>query len=207
MNSEVIIRHHERPRTTLYVPKEEELPFSLKSLDVFRHAETDLDEASLRRIDDLWTEGEKQIDSHAWRGKTVFIILQPRAPQGKVRAGDGVIRQVTTSRPPMYSDHLWTSFGKSIRKALIKDWEEQKPKVEAARESIGIGEAIDFNDVDEYEKVMKTARAEYAMKTAPAMPVIKVYDERLLKEAHKSMSAIGFATINDRLIRHHDTNI
>lgn len=54
ITSDMLIRNHVTPRTSLYNPKEEDTPISIKYIDVTRITETDLDSQVEARAHDLW---------------------------------------------------------------------------------------------------------------------------------------------------------
>lgn len=53
-NSTFSTGHHKRPRSTLYVPTEEECPIPLKYVDVMRFIKTSLPESKLANTEDYW---------------------------------------------------------------------------------------------------------------------------------------------------------
>ena len=81
-NNEVLIRHHRTPRTTLYVPTEDECPVPLKWIDVTRFTQTSLDGASNNTIDDLWITNDATDLTEYWTGRTRFHLLKPAPPKG-----------------------------------------------------------------------------------------------------------------------------
>ena len=70
-----------------------------------------------------------------------------------------------------------------MRKAIAAEYEALRPVVEAARKEAGISEFLDPDDT-EAESVIKAAREKLALPAAPAMPTLRVYDERLTDPPH-----------------------
>ena len=70
-----------------------------------------------------------------------------------------------------------------MRKAIAAEYEALRPVIEAARKEAGITEFLDPEDADA-ESIIKAARAKFALPAAPAMPTLRVYDERLVDPPH-----------------------
>ena len=82
VNGTFITKHHVRPRTSLYVPTEDECPIPLKWIDVMRFTSTSLPEKGVRRIDDYWIEDGEGLLDYEWTGCTRFTLLKPIPPYG-----------------------------------------------------------------------------------------------------------------------------
>ena len=65
------------PRTEMFFPTEENLPFPLKYLDVQRHHHTNLSSQSEALIADYWPVAAPRELSAPWTGKVVFYLLRP----------------------------------------------------------------------------------------------------------------------------------
>ena len=108
MSEMVLIRHHRRPRQTLYVPHDEDCPLPTKWLDIFRTTETDLESLSERRVEDFWSttwndqEPDRQL-SEPWVGSTTFQILKPTPPPNHYYVLGRLTRLQKTNRP----DSVW----------------------------------------------------------------------------------------------------
>ena len=78
---ESLVRKHNTPRKTLYVPTPEEMPIPLKYIDVFRFTNTDLPSKSEATVHDFWTSGPIEL-SDDWIGTTKFHLLRPKPDPG-----------------------------------------------------------------------------------------------------------------------------
>ena len=89
----MLIRHHQQPRTKLFVPDEQLLPIPLKYVDVTRKTETTLESPSEKEISDYWNVplndsagGDPKAPdrelSDPWRGRTTFQRLRQPPPDG-----------------------------------------------------------------------------------------------------------------------------
>ena len=58
LTQDVLIRHHKIPRRHLFVPTKKNCPIPLEYIDVLRTTYTDLDSASERMFEGMWTEAE-----------------------------------------------------------------------------------------------------------------------------------------------------
>ena len=87
MSGNFIYRHHVDPRVKLYSPREESFPIALKSNDVSRTTQTNLDVKQEERIDDYWNiDGSRDL-SDPWTCFTQFTLLEEKLPEGYMRSG------------------------------------------------------------------------------------------------------------------------
>ena len=144
---DTVIRHHVNPRTTLFVPTDEDCPIPVKYIDVMRRTYTDLDTMAENTIDDLWTEDGAKALSNPWKGKTVFYILRPPAPPG-YRWVEGRLTKVQqTTRPDSIWPEVWQSLSKKQKQVEIAKWELDRVKRDEARTKRGIIE-VPADDTD-----------------------------------------------------------
>ena len=125
---------------------------------------------------DIWThEKDKDLGVH-WTGRTVFYLLRPKPPPGKMWAGEKLINAKKTSRPPYIDSRVWSdSISDPMRKSIAAEYELLRPVVESARTEAGISEFLDPDDASA-ESTIRAARDKLALPAAPAMPTLRVYD-------------------------------
>jgi len=173
MTPDLLIRHHNQPRTRLYVPVEKDLPIPLKYIDVMRVTYTNIDDKAEHNISDIWCIAEADVElSLSWIGTIHFSILRPQPPDGYKLVMGRLTRTQTTNRP----DNIWPAqrqlMSKKLRETAIKEWEIEKRKREEARAHRGI-HFVPSSEVEIFNKITD-AKAKYAQPDAPAMPVISV---------------------------------
>ena len=123
-------------------------------------------------------------------------------------AGDKLIQAKKTTRPPYIESHVWSySISDAMRKAIAAEYEAQRPLVEAARSEAGISEFLDPDD-SKAEKIIEAARRKLFLPAAPAMPTLRVYDERLheppnspFRPENNQIHHVGFVTAVGSLFR------
>ena len=76
IQGDFIYRHHNEPRSQLYVPKEETFPIPLKCIDVTWSTHTDLDVLQEKRNDDYWNVDSSRHLSNSWKGFTKITLLR-----------------------------------------------------------------------------------------------------------------------------------
>ena len=143
-------------------------------MDVYRHIETNLDSPSERTINDYWNVSLNVTLSDRWTGKTQFTILRPRPPPGYTWVDGRLTKVQQTSRPDSAWPEVWMSTSKKQKKLEIQKWEEEKPKLKAARDDRGIYE-IPADDKD-YLRTIAEARAKLSLPESPAMPLTLTCD-------------------------------
>ena len=74
-----LIRIHNKPRSALFVPKEDECPIPLRYLDVCRKTQTNILDKAESEIDDYWIQRKNIHLTSEWTGRTMFDILKPKA--------------------------------------------------------------------------------------------------------------------------------
>ena len=121
------------------------------------------------------------------------------------------------NRLATYEWKVWQNqISPAQRKIIADEWKSTLPLIEAARKELGIGEFLDPDD-DNAIPLIKEARKKFCVKEAPAMPTIRVYDERLPQVQTPStpsraatgtggISAVGFAALTGSLFRTYDSN-
>jgi len=68
----VLIRHINKPRTSMYVLQQEDCPIPLEYVDILRRTETDIDAKQEKTIRDFWTtEDADRTLSQPWIGSSV----------------------------------------------------------------------------------------------------------------------------------------
>ena len=204
-----VIRFHKQPRTTLFVPDPKSFPIPIKYIDVLRTTWTDLDEAPLRYSKDIWTDVKDKDLRVPWTGRTVFYLLRPKPPVGKMWAGDRLINAKATTRPPYIDSRAWCDLSNPLRKEISAEYGAIQPLVETARSEAGISEFLNPEDANA-EKIIEAARKKYSLQSAPAMPVLRVYDERQYDAPYSPFSPpsissglqnVGFASVTGSLFR------
>ena len=179
INQSCVVRIHNKPRTKLFVPHHSTFPIPIEYVDVLRTTWTDLDEAALSMFKDIWTTELDKDLGVLWTGRTVFYLLRPKPPPKKMWAGEKLINAKKTSRPPYIDSRVWSdSISDPMRKSIAAEYELLRPVVESARKEAGISEFLDPDDAHA-ESIIKAAREKLALPVAPAMPTLRVYDERL----------------------------
>ena len=104
----ISIRHHVTPRVHLYHPLKISFPIPLKYIDVTRLTVTDLEERELQHINDIWLDKqskeaiEYRINNTKWTGRTVFKILRKKLDPGYTWAGNKIIEEKPTTKPPQF---------------------------------------------------------------------------------------------------------
>jgi hypothetical protein len=169
---DTVIRHHVNPRTTLFVPSDEDCPIPVKYIDVMRRTYTDLDTMAENTIDDLWTEDGARALSNPWKGKTVFHILRPPAPPGYRWVESRLTKLQQTTRPDSIWPEVWQSLSKKQKQVEIAKWELDRVKRDEARTKRGIIEVP--ADGEDCLKILSESRARFSQPKAPAMPVLEV---------------------------------
>ena len=104
--------HHVVPRSSLFVPTDENCPLPVKYLDVERRTYTDLENKAEAEVEDLWTDEGARNLSDTWRGKTVFTLLRPRGPPGYKWIAGRLTKSQKTSRPDHIWPEIWSAMGK-----------------------------------------------------------------------------------------------
>ena len=147
INDSAVIRFHKQPRIALFVPDPESFPIPIKYIDVLRTTWTDLDEASLRYSKDIWTDVKDKDLRVPWTGRTVFYLLRPKPPVGKMWAGGKLINAKATTRPPYIDSRVWCNdLSNPLRKEISAEYEAIRPLVETARSEAGISEFLNPED-------------------------------------------------------------
>ena len=99
--SEVIYRHHSKPRVQLNVPKEETFPIPLKYIDVARSTHTDLDVVQEKRIADYCNVDSNRSLSDSFEGFTKKHSIGKKNLPRDIWSGERLTKVQTTARPFM----------------------------------------------------------------------------------------------------------
>ena len=70
---------------------------------------------------------------------------------------------------------------------------------------VGITEHLDNDDTDALDFI-EADRKKHTLPAAPAMPVQRVYDERVLQRQNSTIVSIGFASLSGSYFRTYDSN-
>ena len=73
----IVIRHHRKPRETLFTPNNTQCPIDVHLLQASRTTTVDSPASVLRTTEDLWTDPERahrKHDSKPWTGTTIFQL-------------------------------------------------------------------------------------------------------------------------------------
>ena len=172
LTRDLLIRYHVNPRTTLYVPTDEDCPIPVKYLDVMRTTHTDVETPQSEvRIEDHWTEPDAQRAlSSDWTGKTCFDLLRPKPPPGFSYVEGRLTRIQTTSRPDNVYPEFWRTMSRKMKGEAIRQWETISKAREAARKKRG-NFHIPADELDLYHRKLAEVRNELSEPAAPAMPL------------------------------------
>ena len=169
VTSVLVIRHHRRPRTHLYVPSDSESPIPLKYIDVLRKTTTDLDDYKEKEIQDIWSlDKDKQL-SGQWTGRTSFTILKSRPPHGYKWVDGRLTKIQKTKRPDSIRPEEWPHLSRKEQLKEIVLWQEEGPKRQKARDERN-RHHIEDDEVEEYTKILAKAKEEFGVPAAAAMP-------------------------------------
>ena len=174
LTNEVLVIHHLKPRTRLFVPSETTLPIPLEYIDVTRMTITDLDSEEFV-IEDVWYDNPdagRQL-SHRRKGRTRFNLLQPKPDPGMEWQNGRLAKIQHTTRPENVSVDEWPRYGKKDRKLAIEKWKEMEPIVTAARKKRKLVE-IPESKVKDFRKCIKDAQRQMEIPPAPAMPLKEI---------------------------------
>ena len=109
-NAEVIFRNINVPRTSMFVPTEDNCQIPLDWLDIRRHTETSIENAMLKSIDDFWTHdarhGARELDE-PWTGRVRFDLLHKQPEEGKEWQDHRLTVLQPTTRPPTIWVGAW----------------------------------------------------------------------------------------------------
>lgn len=125
ITDDLLIRHHNTPRTKLFMPDEIECPLPLKYLDILRRTETDSDYQVERTIRDFWIEAGPRELSTAWVGRTCFTMLRPKPPSGYKWVEGRLTKMQQTNRPDSVWPEMWQHMSKKQKKCEIEEWEKE----------------------------------------------------------------------------------
>ena len=193
----MLVRHHLRPRKELYVPKESDMPFPLKYVDVTRKTSTTLLSPSERSIQDYWNvpyresaggdskPPDRSLSEH-WTGQTSFILLRPPPPEGREWVLGRLVKKQKSQRPPTMWPEFWCTLSPKQKDAARAEWIKEKPRLEEAQAARGF-KHVPAED-EEYVKLINDARLRLAPHEAPAMPCIPF---RCYARGDPSLSARG----------------
>ena len=167
---QVLIRHHQIPRTKTYVPTEDTCPIPLKYLDIMRKTETNLEHLGESEIRDYWTrEGEVEL-SAPWTGRTIIWILLPDPPPGHRHNNGRITRIQKTTRPDSIWPEDWGRYGPEKQQKEIDDWNRESANRLEERTRRGFLK-VEAHDVEEYDRIIGQVIRENNIPAAPAMPV------------------------------------
>ena len=167
----MLVRNHRNPRSHMFVPRENNCPIPLKYLDIQRYTFTDIDGSAERYIEDNWVDpGVKTLSEH-WTGKTMFDIMYPEPPPGKMIVGGRELRIEQTTRPDHLWPETWSNMSKTQRRKAQEWGRTEGVRYNRLREERG-GRYVKAEDLDDYNKYIKLLKTSYALPPAPAMPVV-----------------------------------
>ena len=183
ITKDLLIIHHNQPRTKLFQPTEENCPIPLKYIDVMRTTETNLEDKSLSKIEDFWgsadtasspKRGGKPCNaelSEPWTGKTTFELLRPLPPSGYSYIEGRLTKTQETTRPGNIWPEIWRSMSQKMKREAILAWEIEGTKRDKAREQRGI-KFVPEEEIDEYTKILAEAYQKLALPEVPSMPIL-----------------------------------
>jgi hypothetical protein len=167
-NGDVLVIHHVKPRSKLFIPTDDNCPLPLKYLDVMRQTYTDLETKVESSIEDVWTDDGDKILSNPWTGRTVFYPLKPPAPAGYIWIEGRLTKVQQTTRPDNVWPEVWQAMSKKQKLEAIEKWKTLKAKFAEARSKRGISD-IDPDDL-EFKRITPELRAKLSTSKSPAMP-------------------------------------
>ena len=178
MQGDMLIRHHRRPRLSLFVPDDQNLPIPLKYVDVTRQTDTSLESPCEKVIRDYWNVPTQNLAggdpmqanrrlSEPWTGRTVFTLLRQPLPEGWEWVHGRPTKIQKTNRPPSIWPEFWKALSTKQKEQAVREWALQKPKLEAAQAARGF-KSVPADD-NEYLPIINAARARLAQGEPPAM--------------------------------------
>jgi len=171
INNDVLIRIHSTPRTKLFQPDEVDCPIPTKYLDVMRRTETDTEHLAERHIRDYWFDDGPRDLSEPWTGRTIFNLLRPEPPHGYIWIDGRLTKKQATTRPDSVWPETWRTLSAKNRRLEIEKWEVIQKERNDARQRLGLQPHIRDEDVDHYTETLASAKLQYSIKAAPAMPL------------------------------------
>jgi len=171
MSGDTVIRKHDTPRTTLFVPQEADCPIPLKYIDILRTTETSISERAEAEIRDFWTAAGARTLSGPWTGRTVFYLLRPKPPPGKKWVEGRLTKIQATTRPDSVWPEIWSRMSKKNKQKEIDAWSKEGPARDEERKKRGIIHVPDA-EVDDFNRIVADAKEKLAIPPAPAMPVV-----------------------------------
>ena len=171
-NGEVLICHHIRPRSTLFVPTDETCPIPIKWIDVMRYTTTDLENDKEKRILDCWNIKGNVALSDSWVGQTRFYPLFPLPPIGWEYVFGRKTKIQKTTRPGHLWVETWNGISDRDKKKAIQEWKDTiGPEIKEAHKQRGFW-FVPKEEEQEYKTCIDKVKAELSPKRPPAMPLI-----------------------------------
>ena len=178
MQGDMLIRHHRRPRLSLFVPDDQNLPIPLKYVDVTRQTDTSLESPCEKVIRDYWNVAtqnpaggdpmqENRQLSEPWTGRTIFNLLRQPLPEGWEWVCGRATKIQKTNRPPTIWPEFWKALSTKQKEQAVKEWALEKPKLEQAQTARGF-KCVPADD-KEYLPIINAARVRLAQEEPPAM--------------------------------------
>ncbi len=159
------------PRRTLFVPHEKLLPIPISYIDILRNTTTDLPTLAEKTLNDYWIEDGARELSGLWTGRTRFMLLKPKAPDGSKWVDGRITKIQKTTRPDSVWPETWKKMSQKVRKKEIKFWESEKPRREAIRTKWDLKEHVDDDDAT-WTQIISDAKSKLMRPAAPAMPLV-----------------------------------
>ena len=139
MNRECITVHNLVPRTSMFIPAEENMPLPLDYVDVMRTTRTNIDGVEAE-IEDVWHDNANagRDLTEPWVGTTTFYLVKTRPKKGYAwQYGNCNGLRGTTPRPDFIHPDVWPGLPKTEKKHLQNKWKTLKPIVHAAKNKRG----------------------------------------------------------------------
>ena len=190
VTSELIIRHHLRPRTDLFVPSDSDSPIPIKYIDVLRSTSTDLDDYKEKSIQDIWSIDKDKKLSGQWTGRTTFTLLKSKPPPGFKWVEGRLTKIQKSKRPDSIRPEEWPHLSRKDQLREIALWQEEGPKRQQARDARA-RHYIEEAEVDEYTKILAKAKEEFGIPIASAMPCCGYMMKAKIKQLEDELDATG----------------
>ena len=134
LTRDVLIRVHNKPRTTLFTPNEDKddpSPLPLKWLDIMRRTQTSCTGLEHHTVEDYWLNPEvaSRDLGEEWIGRTCFYLRRTPAKKGyRWENCRETRRQKNSNRPASIWPEEWPKMGDKVKAKAIVDWNKEFAK-------------------------------------------------------------------------------
>ena len=129
LNRECITVHILVPRTSMFIPTEENMPLPFEYIDVMRTTRTNIDGIEAE-IEDVWYDNANagRELTEPWVGTTTFYLVRPRPKKGYAwQYGNCNGLRGTTPRPDFVHPEVWPGLPKGEKPHLQRKWKMLRP--------------------------------------------------------------------------------